>query len=392
MTDLKHIPVKMSASNRLEPHTFESSRPRQIVQPRSKRILASAGQRLSTIVEHATAPIQAPPPPNSFGRKVLAFANPLQRSNEKRPQISEFSTESDSTISTLDIEKNKGLAENKHIAKRGGWTRLTILILLSLLIILALGLGIGFGLKRKTSSSTSTTNPASNAITSSPANPTTTGVPPSSPEFPTGSYSLTTYLSSVQTNCTANPATWTCFPYTTYAANPNGSITAFNWDISSSSSNNTHLVSSSHDPFALTFPAQPLTLLDPGQPSERYTFSLTLPKQVAPSAAIAPNGAAATCFYNASTLTASLYTRMAPSYPIAKSSGDGEGGGGGGPSYTEWPFAVRVEQNAEGGLEVPDCYEMNGDGQVGTRITAGLVAQPANSECSCVYQNFDAPT
>ena len=42
-----------------------------------------------------------------------------------------------------------GLQNNPHIARRGGWKRLLIIILILVAIVIALGVGLGVGLRRK---------------------------------------------------------------------------------------------------------------------------------------------------------------------------------------------------------------------------------------------------
>ena len=49
----------------------------------------------------------------------------------------------------------KGLINNKHIAKRGGWKRLSILALISILLIVGLVVGLVVGLRNKHNSSSS---------------------------------------------------------------------------------------------------------------------------------------------------------------------------------------------------------------------------------------------
>jgi hypothetical protein len=46
-------------------------------------------------------------------------------------------------------ELRRGVEENRHISKRGGWRRLLLLLLLLLVIGIALGVGLGVGLKRR---------------------------------------------------------------------------------------------------------------------------------------------------------------------------------------------------------------------------------------------------
>ncbi|KAF2234139.1 hypothetical protein EV356DRAFT_515800 [Viridothelium virens] len=383
----------MAPSSNFESLVFKSSRPKPMGQPPPRRILSSAGKRLSTIMENGNAPQQAAPSRNPFHMKFLAAESPLRKSIDKG------SSGSEATSPSSEKEAQKGLAENRHIARRGGWKRLALLLLLLVLTLLALGLGLGLGLTRKTHTS-STATPASDSSSppagSSSAVPSTNGVPPSSPSFPQGIYSLETYLTTVQTNCSANPATWTCFPYATYSANAASSLATFNWAIGSSSPSN-HSVSAPSNPFAISFSSEPLTLLDAGQATERYALNFTLPKQVSPSSPITSDGGATTCFYNGTVLSAELYTRMNATYPGAGQGQGGAGGagagfgGGAGASYTPWPFAVQVQQLATGEQGVPDCYRLV-NGAVGERVSVESEEVEEADECSCVYQNFDAST
>jgi len=48
------------------------------------------------------------------------------------------------------VALRRGLEENRHISKRGGWRRLLLLLLLLLISLgIALGVGLGVGLKKK---------------------------------------------------------------------------------------------------------------------------------------------------------------------------------------------------------------------------------------------------
>ena len=202
--------------------------------------------------------------------------------------------------------------------------------------------------------------------------------------FPVGSYSIITFLDTVQTNCTANPSTWTCYPYTIYNTDANKAMATFNWIIASPSSGS-YEISSTTNPFSISFSNAPLDLLDSGLDTERYRFQVTQTKTVSPSSALTSDNSAAECFYNGTTFQAYLYTKMAKSYPDT-SLGEQSGN----PSFPVWPFAVRVEQIIGGGQDVPNCYKLD-NGVIGERITDGLDPQDQGSLCSCLYKNWRTP-
>ena len=102
-------------------------------------------------------------------------------------------------------------------------------------------------------------NPTATASLSSSATPS---------NFPLGNYSMVTFLDTVQTNCTANAATWTCYPYTIYNTSPSKSVATFNWVITSPSSGK-YQISSTDNPFSIEFKNTDLDLLDQGKSTER---------------------------------------------------------------------------------------------------------------------------
>ncbi|EON69428.1 hypothetical protein W97_08688, partial [Coniosporium apollinis CBS 100218] len=203
-----------------------------------------------------------------------------------------------------------------------------------------------------------------------------------------GSYSLPLFLDEVVTNCTSNPATWACYPYTTYADSPTNSRATFQWIISSTDSSsqpseNSYIISSTPNPLTLSIPPTPLRLDFPGLPNEAFSFWLYLPKEVTPRVAITDDGGAATCYYARTTFEATLYTKMPREYPPASESG------GAGEAFPEWPFAVSVRQVAGGDGGTPECYRMV-DGRRGERvegITAGEM-DGVRGACGCSYKNY----
>ncbi|KAJ9629527.1 hypothetical protein H2203_001901, partial [Taxawa tesnikishii (nom. ined.)] len=133
---------------------------------------------------------------------------------------------------TIENEKLAALRRNKHITKRGGWRRLLFVLVCAFIIIVALAIGLGVGLSRKHKA----VDASSSSDASDTAGQTTPQLAPVL-SFPLGEYSIITALSSVQTNCTSNPSTWRCYPYSTFdASSPSNSMATFNWVISNTSS------------------------------------------------------------------------------------------------------------------------------------------------------------
>ncbi|KAF2713558.1 hypothetical protein K504DRAFT_498365 [Pleomassaria siparia CBS 279.74] len=373
----------------------QSSKHEQLAEPQTKRISTPAGQRLSVILENGNTQSKMRESHRASMRKSgLATAitgDALRESGED--QSNNSSGYSYSVWS--EGEKFAALKNNKQIAKRGGWKRFIAIILVLLAIIIALAVGLAVGLKKKGSSSNNDKSSSSQAAgaaesnTSSPNNPTATASPtvqtlsPSAlpSNFPVGSYSFVTFLDTIYTNCTSLASTWTCYPYTIYNTSPSKSIATFNWIISGSGSN--LKISSTENPFSISFQGLDLTLKHEGQDDEGYYFQLQTVKTVSPSSSITDDDAAVECDYNDSTLTGWLYTKMQKGYPDA-SRGDGTGN----PSFPTWPFAVKVEQTAAGGEGVPSCHKTSSPQSVLTNV---VEAQDGGALCSCLYKNWRPP-
>jgi hypothetical protein len=276
----------------------------------------------------------------------------------------------------------------KDKKRRGGWKRLALIISGVLLVVIALGVGLGVGLSNKKKSGSNTS-----AQPSSPDDN-----PPQ--KFPLGEYSMITALKTVEYGCTTNQATWRCWPYTIFSPSTNtSSLASFNWIISNTddtyatdSSATTPAdgvpanltVSSTNDPFGITFTDKPLTYISPSTntSSARLTFSFSMSKVVVPSQAITTDNSNAKCFFNETTFTGTLYLSSQRNYPSADLQHSSSLGG-----YEQWPYAVEITQVANGGTNVPDCYETT-DGQPGQPITYGLEPTPSTEECLCDYRNF----
>lgn len=218
----------------------------------------------------------------------------------------------------------------------------------------------------------------------SPSSPSTTA------PFPAGSYTFTTYLDTVTTNCTTVPADWQCAPYHTYSDSPSLALAADKWIIidSGSPSSPNLTISSSNNPFNVEFVNASLTLVDPDSSSERYMFTAHFTKVVVPSPGVY-------CFFNDTVVEGNLYTKRAKSGP-SKISGSSTASAAqptatqDAPSDTfeEWKYAVQTTQSIGAGSTVPECFHMN-NGVRGERASNGTKPQAPEDKCSCVYQNYD---
>ena len=104
-------------------------------------------------------------------------------------------------------------------------------------------------------------------------------------------------------------------------------------------------------------------------------------KTVIPNVTLTADGAATDCFYNGTIFSAVLYTKMEKTYPPQNTTSPSATA-----AYPPWPYAVDVQQTADGGTGVPDCYKMV-NGNVGEHVP---VATEATSQtCQCQYQNYN---
>lgn len=310
-------------------------------------------------------------------QRVLNFAfPPTLHSSRNPPPYSEYND-----VTGPNGEKFTELRRNHRPPRRGGFVRLACIGLIVVAIIIALAVGLGVGLTRK---STNNSKPYTGPNAPSGSNLT----------FPSGSYSLTTFLSVVSTACTPNPATWRCYPYQTYNESTTGAMTTFNWVIDPTAadlsgkgtSNTTYIISSSDNPFALTFTNATLSLENAGSENEAYTFEVPMQKIVVPSSPLTADNAATECYYNNTQFSAKLYTKMAKTYPVQAGSASGNPDPDPSAIFGEWPYAVEVQQFIDGGSGVPDCYKVV-NGVKGERISIGDTT--IDDSCECLYMNYD---
>ena len=219
---------------------------------------------------------------------------------------------------------------------------------------------------------------------SSPSSPSTTA------PFPAGSYTFTTYLDAVATNCTSVSADWQCAPYHTYSDSPTLAVARYQWIIvdSGSPSSPNLTISSSDNPFNVEFANASLALVDPDASSQRYWFTAHFNKVVVPSPGIY-------CYFNNTIVEGNLYTKRANVGPGSAS--DSSTASATQPTATqdaasnifeEWKYAVQTTHSIGGGSTVPECFRMN-NGVRGERVSDGIKPQAPEDMCRCVYQNYD---
>ncbi|PQE18800.1 tat pathway signal sequence protein [Rutstroemia sp. NJR-2017a WRK4] len=285
-------------------------------------------------------------------------------------------------ITAESTEPEKGIgAWTTHVedrfARRGGWGRLSLIVLSMLCALsLVLGLALGLTIGRRTSSNTPS------EITNTNTNTTIT-----TPAFPAGNYSIPTFLTTITTNCTSNPATWKCYPYETYNSNsPSDSTAVFQWVISSNDGANL-TISSTPNPFSILFNDAPLVLKDRGMDTERYAFEIEMMKQTRPDVILGVENRAAACYWEGVRLEGELFMGSGVEGDGTEM-GEGEQGneaetGMGG--FVNWAGRVEVRQVVKAGEGVPRCVdgegESLGDFGVGNREEAG------EEVCECVYGN-----
>ncbi|KAI9820118.1 MAG: hypothetical protein M1832_003825 [Thelocarpon impressellum] len=335
-----------------------------------------AGGRLSVIMEHGDSELAAPAPVKAshrpFAQRFQIGNPPGFRHDSPPPAYSPFSG-----VVGPNGEKLSDIRHNKHLVKRGGLWRFCGLALVVIMITVGLAVGLAVGLRKRSSPEAA----------AAPQNATATAAPAPPGPFPIGSYSMVTFLDSVATNCTSEPDAWRCYPYSTYEESGINSAATFNWIIEaakeSASSSSNFTISSSNNPFALTFSDIPLQMLDAGLSSERYRFQVPMDKVVVPSSPITNDNSRATCWFNGTTLQAELFTKREKSFPPVSASELGSAD----KAYKAWPFAIEIEQVIAGGEDVPQCFKVV-NGNIGDRVP-GLKPVGLDDVCSCNYRNWN---
>ncbi|KAF4556103.1 Hypothetical protein D9617_1g079780 [Elsinoe fawcettii] len=347
-----------------------------------------AGDRLATILEnggdgdtrrHSAKTWSTKSRGGTLPRASAETTPPPYASREWRPDDLRY----------FDGKEKVGMTK-KLAGRRGGIGRFLIIALVVLAIVIGLAVGLGVGLSKRKRSREQASNGDADSSRSGGT------------QFPLGQYTFVTTLRGVQTDCTSNPATWRCYPYSSsQGSNSTSGLALFNWILDSSSEDfpsnsstpstgtsgtGTSLsVSSSRDPFSIPLKGQNLTYVNDNN-NPRYTFIFTYPKVVVPSAAIGTNNAATTCYFNQTRFAATLYlsNSRVVDYPGGGIADSPSVQGG----YPRWPYAVEIREVSSGGQDTPACYETT-NGMLGVRV-GDLAIQSADRQCSCNYRNFDA--
>ncbi|KAI5922050.1 hypothetical protein F4810DRAFT_303931 [Camillea tinctor] len=249
--------------------------------------------------------------------------------------------------------------------QRQKWYRVVLLSLIGIAFIVGLVVGLVVGLRRQQKVSITTDNNE-----------------PAPLLFPDGSYAFITALYDTSMACTSDPNTFRCFPSTVYNASQqqdnttaDAAMTTFFWSIREAQDQGQYLISSSAPSEVLPqFSNITPALLDGNQDSERLAFELPMAiavQHVNVTAITAEPTIAATCYFNTTTIRATVWTRRPAEYHPRNSTTDG--------GVDPWPYAVEVEQLVGPGPDVPDCRDADGN-RVGN-LTAG-------GSCACRYRNF----
>lgn len=325
-------------------------------------------------------------PPRAWNRpahKVFGLgAPPRLNFDSTPPAYSQFdSTGVEGPKGEKLADVRKGITGNKHIAKRGGWARLCVIALIILLCLVGLIVGLVIGLrKHKSSSSTSGPSSTDSGSNSPPGGASgTVGGEPDNPAsnitFPAGSYRIDTYLSTIATNCTSNSATWTCYPYSTYAEDRSGSAATYDWIISPVNGTNNYTISSTPNVFSLMFSNASMSLMNSGTSQEHYFFQISMQKPTKPAGQLSSENVASTCYFNETTFQAYLYTKMPKTYPNNSTDTNTT------EPFAPWPYAVKVEQVAASGSGTPTCLDPSGNS------VGDFSVSDAGQLCDCLYLN-----
>ncbi|KAL5119717.1 hypothetical protein ACEQ8H_002323 [Pleosporales sp. CAS-2024a] len=387
----------------------------------AKRISTPAGQRLSLILESTGARRSKSPSANKNANLTvtttstycndpthIGHVHPAHRNSKREskklgvvcavtgarlgtPRESLEETTSNGSHLSVSVWSNNDaekFEQIRHGAKgeafpRWSRKRMVIVSAIALASIIALAVGLALGLKKKPSHNAqpagNQASPTTGHTSNTPATPSNAMTPSSVPSgFPIGTYSLITFLDTVSSSCTANNATWSCPPTTTYYSDPQKALTAINWKISGKTGSYKISSVGQDATFGTVFQNEKLQLLDAGKATERYHFMISRSKSVNMTGSIGDMTGSFVCDYGATNIQGSLYTKMARTYPQNTIAVPNTG-------HAAWPYAVRVEQTVAGGENIPSCKKSTGE-QVNS-----LAAQAPSTLCDCLYKNWTPP-
>ncbi|KAI1872258.1 uncharacterized protein JN550_003977 [Neoarthrinium moseri] len=311
----------------------------------------------------------APPLPEKSPRRSQLVAEQFMQPFPREPPPAYSINTPPATASTSSPQGKEGLHDKPvkdkkpaWLAKRGGWWRVAAVAIVIIACILALALGLALGLRNRST-------------------PTTTESSESFPVvFPAGSYAFNTALANISTACTSNANTFRCYPYTTYSASKTASSATFYWTITQVGEA-AYMISAARNPFVPQFTNISVDLLDRGLATERMTFSFPLDLAIVPAVALDASNTAATCYFNGTTMGATIWTKKAAEYPSSANGSSATAQTS--TSFGNWPYAVEVSQVANSGDGVPDCRDSKGQ-PLGDFDLSGA----AQGNCSCMYSNF----
>lgn len=114
--------------------------------------------------------------------------------------------------------------------------------------------------------------------------------------------------------------------------------------------------------------------MDVGLSTERYTFQIESNKPVIPTTDVSGSNVQSTCYFNATSFEAELYTKKKKLYPLDS--------GASSDAFVPWPYAASVKQVAVSGSNVPECFTADG------KKVGDFEAASSGEECTCNYQNY----
>ncbi|KAM0592892.1 hypothetical protein ACHAP6_001440 [Verticillium nonalfalfae] len=256
--------------------------------------------------------------------------------------------------------RRERITENAWVARRGGWCRICLIMLFFVLIIVGLSVGLALGLRKGANNGTSepSTSPASPAA------------------YPAGSFSFQTALTTSSSDCTSDPATWRCPPFTTHAEDPSAAGATFFWTITApdaGADRPDYTVSSAENPFAPRFRNVTMMLRDGNTVNERLEFEIEMDRDVVPGNHTATG---ATCSYD-TIFRGVVWTDKVKGGDRKRTSMADAGDAAEDADWREWPGEVEIQQVSKKG---PSCRE--GSGTV-IPVAAGA------GQCTCRYANYD---